>query len=62
MPLGTIYFLGFYKKKVNVLRGGGEGGEGGLPQFNRSERVEKVTLYLLTSIFLCSEQRFLDCC
>ena len=51
-PLGTVYFLGFYQTKVDFLFCGGGG---------YSERVE-VTLYLLTSIFLCSEQRCLHRC
>ena len=57
-PFGTVYFLGFYQTKVDFLfcgEGGGGGGGG------CSERVE-VTLYLLTSIFLCSEQRCLHRC
>ena len=53
-PLRTIYFWRFYKRKVDFLFCGRGGG-------CYSERVE-VILYLLTSIFLCSEQRFLHRC
>ena len=53
-PLRTIYFWRFYKTKVDFLFRGRGGG-------CYSERVE-VTLYLLTSIFLCSEQRCLHRC
>ena len=55
-PLGTIYFLGFYKTNVNFLFCG----EGGLPQLG--VKGLRRLHYLLTSIFLCSDQRCLHRC